>query len=164
MLFFFCQPQYYTEEQYGKRLIGNAFSIPTVEFLLRPIKPFFAKREYADFDYVYAWTGWDPAKDSQVERSTRVRALMQEMAATKRASSPMFSLSNDENDKLSNRKMPPNPIMAARARQSAGKIFHPPMKAMNEVERYRLSTGNPSDDDDDDDDDDGANEAQIFDV
>ena len=83
---------------------------------------------------------------------------MYEMAENKKAASPMLSVSNDENDILSNRKMPPNAIMAARARQSAGKIFLPPIEAMDEVERYRLSTGSPSDDDDD------AKEAENFNV
>ena len=52
---------------------------------------------------------------------------------------------------LSNRKSPPNAVAAARARQSTGKMFYPPVNAMNDVERFRLSTRNHSDEEDDDD-------------
>jgi hypothetical protein len=43
------------EQQYGKRLIGNAFSVPVVEILLRPLQTKFLKREYSDYTYNYVW-------------------------------------------------------------------------------------------------------------
>ena len=126
---------------------------------MQPIRPFFAKRDYADFDYVYAWTGWDPAQDSHIERSSLVRALMRDVEGIAWGKSPMSPSSYDHHNTISNKKAPPNAIAAARARQSTGKIFYPPIKAMNDVERYRLSTGNQKNDDDQNDE-----EAGIFDV
>lgn len=79
---------------------------------------------------------------------------MREMARIDRKKSPM----SPSHDNLSNKKLPPNPIAAARARQSIGKIFLPPMNVMNEVEQYRLSKGSESDDEDDN------QEAEIYDV
>jgi hypothetical protein len=35
------QPLYYTEEEFGKRLLGNSFSIPTVKWFLKPIATMF---------------------------------------------------------------------------------------------------------------------------
>jgi hypothetical protein len=37
-------------------LIGNSFSIPTLEFILGPIKPLFAEQDYPElFSYKFAW-------------------------------------------------------------------------------------------------------------
>lgn len=46
---------FFDHEQYGKRLIGNAFSVPTVEILLRELQKKFPKREYNDYTYSYVW-------------------------------------------------------------------------------------------------------------
>lgn len=46
---------FYDHEQYGKRLIGNAFSVPVVEILLRELQNKFPKREYNDYSYTYVW-------------------------------------------------------------------------------------------------------------
>jgi hypothetical protein len=37
---------YYNEQEYGKRLIGNAFSIPVVEVLLRELQGIFPQATY----------------------------------------------------------------------------------------------------------------------
>jgi hypothetical protein len=42
-------------------LLGNAFSIPTVEILLRPLQSIFARRYYPNFSYEFAWN----AKESE---------------------------------------------------------------------------------------------------
>eukprot|EP00934_Nitzschia_sp_Nitz4_P000984 Nitzschia sp. Nitz4//scaffold236_size30323//9997//12576//NITZ4_007986-RA/size30323-snap-gene-0.34-mRNA-1//-1//CDS//3329543487//984//frame0 len=49
------QPSYYNAEEYSKRLLGNSFSIPTVEMLLAPLAPLFASRRYSGYDYAFAW-------------------------------------------------------------------------------------------------------------
>eukprot|EP00339_Tiarina_fusa_P001355 CAMPEP_0117007664 /NCGR_PEP_ID=MMETSP0472-20121206/7468_1 /TAXON_ID=693140 ORGANISM="Tiarina fusus, Strain LIS" /NCGR_SAMPLE_ID=MMETSP0472 /ASSEMBLY_ACC=CAM_ASM_000603 /LENGTH=535 /DNA_ID=CAMNT_0004709507 /DNA_START=15 /DNA_END=1618 /DNA_ORIENTATION=- len=49
-------PYYFTEQGYAKRLIGNSFSIPTVEILLRPLQALFATQEYPQFSYEFVWT------------------------------------------------------------------------------------------------------------
>ena len=46
---------FFNAEQYGKRLLGNAFSVPVVEVLLRQLQTKFSKREYKDFTYNYVW-------------------------------------------------------------------------------------------------------------
>lgn len=46
---------FYNQEQYGKRLVGNSWNLPTVEQLLLPLKVVFAQREYVNFNYQYAW-------------------------------------------------------------------------------------------------------------
>lgn len=46
---------FFEQEQYGKRLIGNAFSVPVVEILLRQLQTKFSKREYKDYTYNYVW-------------------------------------------------------------------------------------------------------------
>jgi hypothetical protein len=57
----FCQPSFFTSEGYSKHLLGNAFSIPTVELLLRPLQRIFARKDYPDFSYEFAWN----AKESE---------------------------------------------------------------------------------------------------
>lgn len=47
---------YLTCEQYAKRLLGNGWSIPVVEFLLRPLQEIFPQKDYGErYDYVYNW-------------------------------------------------------------------------------------------------------------
>ena len=46
---------FFDHEQYGKRLIGNAFSVPVVEILMRELQSKFSKREYNDYTYRYVW-------------------------------------------------------------------------------------------------------------
>lgn len=46
---------FFNQEQYGKRLIGNAFSVPVVEILLRELRTKFSTREYKEFTYTYVW-------------------------------------------------------------------------------------------------------------
>jgi len=49
------QPSFFTSDEYGKHLVGNAFSVPVVEALLRPLQLVFARRNYVGYDYRYAW-------------------------------------------------------------------------------------------------------------
>lgn len=42
-------------EQYCKRLLGNGFSIPVVEHLLRPLKELFLTKAYKDTSYKFIW-------------------------------------------------------------------------------------------------------------
>lgn len=46
---------YFDCEGYCKRLLGNSYSIPVVEHLLRPIKDLFLQREYDDTVYSFVW-------------------------------------------------------------------------------------------------------------
>jgi len=46
---------YLNKEEYAKRLVGNSFSIPVVEHLLRPLQNIFASQEYNDVDYTWPW-------------------------------------------------------------------------------------------------------------
>jgi len=49
-------PLYYLNcEQYCKRLLGNGFSIPVVEHLLRPLKDLFLSKTYNDTSYNFVW-------------------------------------------------------------------------------------------------------------
>lgn len=49
------KPVFYDNEQYAKRLIGNAFSVPTTDILLRELRSKFAHRTYQGYDYGFAW-------------------------------------------------------------------------------------------------------------
>ena len=46
---------YYDCEGYCKRLLGNSYSIPVVEHLLRPVKDLFLQQEYDDAVYSFPW-------------------------------------------------------------------------------------------------------------
>lgn len=46
---------YYDADGYCKRLLGNSYSIPVVEHLLRPLSDLFMQREYPDAAYCFAW-------------------------------------------------------------------------------------------------------------
>lgn len=46
---------YYDCEDYCKRLLGNTYSIPVVEHLLRPLKLLFLEREYNGAMYKFVW-------------------------------------------------------------------------------------------------------------
>lgn len=55
---------YFTDNEYAKHLIGNAFSIPVVEFLVRPLKKLFKKRDYDDdYSYPYPWPPHNLGRD-----------------------------------------------------------------------------------------------------
>lgn len=43
-------------EQYGKYLLGKAFCIPVIEFLLSPLQQICERRDYDGFDYDFAWS------------------------------------------------------------------------------------------------------------
>ena len=45
----------FNADGYAKHLLGNAFSIPVVEHLLRPLKQLYAEREYEAFMYDFPW-------------------------------------------------------------------------------------------------------------
>mmetsp|Transcript_22249 Transcript_22249/g.34247 ORF Transcript_22249/g.34247 Transcript_22249/m.34247 type:complete len:599 (-) Transcript_22249:360-2156(-) len=49
------QISHFNKEDYSKHLLGNTFSIPVVEHLLKPLSEVFASREYDRYDYKYEW-------------------------------------------------------------------------------------------------------------
>jgi hypothetical protein len=53
--FLLFQRSFFNAEDYSKRLLGNSFSIPVVEYLLTRLSEVFATREYEGFDYNYRW-------------------------------------------------------------------------------------------------------------
>ena len=49
-------PVCFDEEEYGYHLIGNAYSVPVVEMLLRPLKKvYMAGDQYSGYQYQYYW-------------------------------------------------------------------------------------------------------------
>lgn len=46
---------HFNKEEYAKRLIGNAFSIPVVQIFLRFLQPLYSHQEYAQYDYDFSW-------------------------------------------------------------------------------------------------------------
>ena len=49
-------PLYYFDcDGYCKRLLGNAYSIPVVEHLLRPLRDLFCHKTYPNADYQFQW-------------------------------------------------------------------------------------------------------------
>ena len=50
-----AHPTFFTSDEYGKHLIGNAFSVPVLEALLRPLRRVFDSKDYAGFSYRYVW-------------------------------------------------------------------------------------------------------------
>lgn len=133
------QPEYYKEEQFAKRLLGNSFSVPTVEKLLKPISKLFAVRDYGEmFNYQFAWKDWKEESDEPQFISERLKAYLQDH--------PEFSQSL-----MKEIGSKPNAIEAARSRHVA---TQPPTKVseakMNQVSR-RLLEEDPLDSDKEDD-------------
>jgi len=46
---------HFNSEGYCKRLLGNSYSIPVVEHLLRPLKELFLEKHYDDASYQFSW-------------------------------------------------------------------------------------------------------------
>ena len=46
-------------EDYAKHLIGNAWSIPVIEHLLKPLREICTQKRYMNFDYKYQWQPYD---------------------------------------------------------------------------------------------------------
>jgi hypothetical protein len=49
------QPQFYTADQYAKRLVGNAYSVPVLDIILRPLQKMFASKRYEGYTYAFEW-------------------------------------------------------------------------------------------------------------
>ena len=49
------QKIFYNREQYSKRLLGNSFSLPVIEHLLKPLCSIFASRDYPIYEYQFPW-------------------------------------------------------------------------------------------------------------
>jgi len=47
---------FFNASQYAKRLVGNAYSVATVEHILRPLRDIFACREYRNYIYDFPWS------------------------------------------------------------------------------------------------------------
>ena len=45
---------YYTDEEYAKHLIGDAFSVPVLEHLLRPLTQIYKSESYG-LEYRFKW-------------------------------------------------------------------------------------------------------------
>jgi hypothetical protein len=45
----------FDREQDKKRLIGNAYHVAVMKYLLQPLRRIFVRKEYAGYDYQYAW-------------------------------------------------------------------------------------------------------------
>jgi hypothetical protein len=66
-------------EEYAKRLLGNSFSIPTVEWLLQPLARIFDAADHGDLsNYQYAWAAWNEADETTTQPSPRVMAYLTE--------------------------------------------------------------------------------------
>ena len=46
---------YFDSDGYCKRLLGNSYSIPVVEHILRPLCGLFLPKKYSNADYCFAW-------------------------------------------------------------------------------------------------------------
>ena len=67
----------YDCEKYKKRLIGNAFSIPVLEHLLKPLCTLFASKKYRGYNYKYKWQQSKIANAQNEHSIGTKRALMQ---------------------------------------------------------------------------------------
>ena len=56
----FPQPQFYNADQYAKRLVGNAYSIPVVDIILRRLQGMFASKRYTGYTYAFEWKDSGP--------------------------------------------------------------------------------------------------------
>lgn len=50
---------HYDSDGYCKRLLGNSYSIPVVEHILRPLCGLFEQKKYSNADYCFAWQSED---------------------------------------------------------------------------------------------------------
>ena len=48
-------PDYFTDEQYCKHLLGMTYSVPVMEVLLKPLQDIFKTKEYQNYNYSYSW-------------------------------------------------------------------------------------------------------------
>ena len=46
---------FFDASEYAKRLVGNAYSVPVMEYLLKPLQQLFATHEYPPYQYAYEW-------------------------------------------------------------------------------------------------------------
>jgi hypothetical protein len=86
-----CKASFYSKEEYAKRLIGNSFSIPTVEFLLAPIKSLFAERDYTGYSYQFIWEQPERGMEPPVV-ADRVQRLIDDHAVQEVQDDHAFSL------------------------------------------------------------------------
>jgi hypothetical protein len=54
------QPQFYNADAYAKRLVGNAYSIPVVDIILRRLQGMFASKRYEGYTYAFEWKDSGP--------------------------------------------------------------------------------------------------------
>ena len=55
---------------YCKRLLGNGYSIPVVEHLMRPLKDLFSEKEYSNADYRFTWQSDSDHSHDDIDYST----------------------------------------------------------------------------------------------
>lgn len=62
---------FFDEQEYCKHLLGNAWSIPVVEHIMKPIQKLFAGetlfKQYKGFDYIFPWPPYNDQKESTME-------------------------------------------------------------------------------------------------
>lgn len=51
---------HFSAEGYAKHLIGNSFSIPVVQMILKPLQKIFENRQYPGYDYKLEWEEGHP--------------------------------------------------------------------------------------------------------
>jgi hypothetical protein len=92
------QPQFYTADQYAKRLVGNAYSIPVVDIILRKLQGMFASKRYEGYTYAFEWkesgpeiNNEDVGDDSKVSDEDEARLVSPPVPTAAMASSNMPS-------------------------------------------------------------------------
>ena len=113
---------YYTEEEYAKRLLGNSFSIPTVEWLLQPLSKIFDAENYGELsNYQYAWAAWNEADETTTQPSQRVMAYLTE------------KMDEDIESMIVGNNPFPGAAEAAKIRQRTGR--QPPIPGLENIHR-----------------------------
>jgi hypothetical protein len=125
-------------------LLGNSFSIPTVEWLLQPLVKLFDCEDYGEkFNYHFAWASWKESDDCNIQASRRVREYLAENDD---------SSSDEDAENVAGKDRAPNAAAVAKSRQQAGRT--PPKPSLEIMERVHQcmlgvveSQGSDSDDD-----------------
>jgi hypothetical protein len=113
------QPQFYNADEYAKRLVGNAYSIPSVDIILRRLQRMFASKRYEGYTYSFEWKDSGPdISDDDSRVSDDDEELFPALLAV--ASMPSHS-QPDEDEQHDDGKQRPSAISSVPRKQARPK-------------------------------------------
>jgi hypothetical protein len=86
---------FFDAEKYAKRSMGNAYSVPVMQHLLKPLQRIFSARNYPVFQYKYAWDTGDEERRRDSASSEPANSLSVENASENEIATRTVSRSNE---------------------------------------------------------------------